>query len=236
MAKNDKPLEETDALRPQTGAGSDQSEDLSHLEHNPDVIHSQDQYRHLDARLAEFLDRPLHLDKALELGAEALCEDLQKVAESMDRLVSKGVLVCAGHLIHPASNTNQVGDIYNEDRDDLREGNSPQQPLDSVASEGRGDMVRELAEQYAHDKGATLGELPDEEQLALIERAEKEVSDDNLLFRAGTMDEPPPADENAPGGYEKHTDEAGVVSWKPMGDSASSVAIERPGETDMGGY
>jgi len=157
-AHEDNPQEKS-----QTGYG-DQHEDLFSMTNNPDKRHNQDHMR-LDHSVASFLDQPIKLDDAMEISAHAFDEPIEIIAESLDRLVLSGRMSLRHGVLYPAgAESNQVGDIYNEESRPQRPGSSPQEPLDVSAEE-----EEEAAEGYQPPTEDEIKEMY-EEWMEIVKR------------------------------------------------------------------
>lgn len=114
------------------GATANGKEQIRNESDHPEVLLFPDSenpdLKHVESRLLHFIDRRLPIEAALELGAEALAEDQQTIAEALDVLVCRGLLrFCAGYLEQPG-----VDDIYNENGRPQNAGGPPQIPLDAA--------------------------------------------------------------------------------------------------------
>ena len=88
-------------LKSDMGYASEGKEEFS-LEQNTEVKSGTDHLT-LDARLYHFLDCPLPLEHALEVGAQAFDCTAEMVAESLDRLVQSGKIWFSGGMVIPGA-------------------------------------------------------------------------------------------------------------------------------------
>lgn len=135
-----------------------------------------------------------------------------------------------------------IMDEYNTNRYDLREGNSPQEPLDSKAetptielpesaSKNRGDLVHEKALEIAKYRHGTssLSELPLEDQWDLLSEAEALVMEKNPYIKMADMGmEQPPAPDAATNTteWEEIDDGTGKKTWRSK--TNPNVKLMRP--------
>lgn len=91
-----------------------------------------DQRHNIEAALLRFLDRPLPLETALALGAEALAEDMEKIACAIDHLADTGQMVFFRGFVCKAALGDGVTTEYDNDRHDGFPDNTPQQPSGGV--------------------------------------------------------------------------------------------------------